>query len=83
MCKKQTSVPHSLPESEAIPLDAGLRMGGIPALDLWDLVIEVLHSNKNIQQASRRRCREEVSSHVSRNRVHNETLSTNTNAKTQ
>ena len=42
MCKKQTSVSHSSTESEIISLDAGLRMDGFPALDLWDLVIEVL-----------------------------------------
>ena len=41
MCKKQTSVSHSSTESEVISSDAGLRMDGIPALDLWDLVIEV------------------------------------------
>ena len=34
MCKKQTSVSHSSTESEIISLDAGLRMDGIPALDL-------------------------------------------------
>ena len=41
MCKKQTSVSHSSTESEIIALDAGLRMDGSPALDLWDMVIEV------------------------------------------
>ena len=45
MCKKQTCVSHSSTEAEIISLDAGLRMDGIPALDLWDLVKEVLHSN--------------------------------------
>ena len=45
--KKQTSVSHSSTEAEIISLDAGLRMDGIPALDLWDLVIDVLHSNPN------------------------------------
>ena len=35
MCKKQTSVSHSSTETEIISLDAGLRMDGIPALDLW------------------------------------------------
>ena len=34
MCKKQTSVSHSSTESEVISFDAGLRLGGIPALDL-------------------------------------------------
>ena len=45
MCKKQTSVSHSSTEAELISLDAGLRMDGIPALDLWDLVNEVFHSS--------------------------------------
>ena len=47
MCKKQTSVSHSSTESEIISLDAGMRMGGIPALDLWDLIVAVLHGNTN------------------------------------
>ena len=42
MCKKQTSVSHSSTESEIISLDAGLRLHGIPALDLWDLIVFVL-----------------------------------------
>ena len=37
MCEKQTSVSHSSTESEIISLDSGLRLDGIPALDLWDL----------------------------------------------
>ena len=45
--KKQTSVSHSSSEAEVISLDAGLRMDGIPALDLWNLVIEVFHSSQN------------------------------------
>ena len=47
MCKKQTSVSHSSTEAEETSLDAGLRMDGIPALDLWDVVIEVFHSSPN------------------------------------
>ena len=47
MCKKQTSVLHSSTEADIIPLDAGLRMEGIPALDLWDLGKEVFHSSPN------------------------------------
>ena len=42
MCKKQTSASHSSTESEIISLDAGLRLDGIPALDLWDLIVSVL-----------------------------------------
>ena len=47
MCKKKTSVSHSLTESEIISLDAGLRLDGITALDLWDLIVAVLHGNTN------------------------------------
>ena len=43
MCKKQTSVSHSSTESEIISLDAGFILDGIPALDLWDLIVAVLH----------------------------------------
>ena len=43
MCKKQTLVSHSSTESEIICL----RMDPIPALDLWDLVVTVLHGNTN------------------------------------
>ena len=45
MCKKQTSVSHSSTESEIISWDAGLRLDGFPALDLWDLIVAVLHGN--------------------------------------
>ena len=48
MYKKQTSVSHSSTESEFIYLDAGLRLNGIPALDLWDLIVLVLgNTNQN------------------------------------
>ena len=47
MSTTQTSVLLSSTESEIISLDAGLRMDGIPALDLWDVVIEVFHSSSN------------------------------------
>ena len=50
MCKTQTAVSLSSTESEIISLDAGLRMDGLPALDLSDKVIEVLRStNIHIQ----------------------------------
>ena len=48
MCKKQTAVSHSSTESEIISLDAGLRLDGIPALDLLDLIVLVLgNTNQN------------------------------------
>ena len=42
MCEKQTSGSHNPTESEIISLDAGLRLDGLTALDLWDLIVSVL-----------------------------------------
>ena len=44
MCKKQTAVSHSSTESEIISLDTGLRLDGLAALELWDLIVSVLGS---------------------------------------
>ena len=44
VCSNQLDVQETdfsftqLTEAEIISKDTGLRMGGIPALDLWDLV---------------------------------------------
>ena len=54
MCKKQTSVSPFSTESEIISLDAGLRMDGLHALDLWDVVTEVLRSTSNTERPIRR-----------------------------
>ena len=51
MCKKQTAVSHSSTESEIISLDTGLRLHGLPALELWDLIISILG---NVSQVSDR-----------------------------
>ena len=40
--KKQTAVSRSSTEAGITSLDAGLRMKGIPALGLWNTVIDVL-----------------------------------------
>ena len=40
--KKETAAPHSDTETEIISWDAGLRLEGIPALTLRDLVIDVV-----------------------------------------
>ena len=41
MCKKQNAASHSSTESEIISLDTGLRLDGLPALELWDLIVSV------------------------------------------
>ena len=48
--REQTWVPHNTTQSELISVDASLRLDGIPAFDLWDLVIDVLHSQSNRKQ---------------------------------
>ena len=54
MCKKQTSVSHSSTESEIISLDAGLGLDGLPALDLWGLIVLVLgNTNQNHDRTGR------------------------------
>ena len=41
-------------ESEIISLDAGLRLDGVPALDLWDLIVAVLgNTNQNRKEIRR------------------------------
>ena len=44
MCEKQTSVSRSSTESEIISLDTGLRLDGLPALKLWDIIVSVFGS---------------------------------------
>ena len=46
LCKKQGAVSHSSTEAEIIALDTGLRIDGLPAMTLWDLVINVLEPIK-------------------------------------
>ena len=48
--RNKTSVSHSSSESEIVSLDAGLRMDGLLALDLWDIVIQVLRSPQDEQE---------------------------------
>ena len=61
MCKKQTSDSHSSTEAEIISLDTGLRMDSVPALTLWDLMIEVFHSVPNDTDGPKRELRKPVS----------------------
>ena len=64
MCKKQTSVSHISTESEIISLDAGLRMDGVLALDLWDLVIEVLGTTPKLPKSTQACMREAGVAHT-------------------
>ena len=52
MCKKQTAVSHSSTESEITPLDTGLRLDELPALELWDLIVSVLGNVSRVSDGS-------------------------------
>ena len=56
-CKVQTAVLHRSTEAEVVALDAGLRLNGIPALGLWDILIEVLepHSQGDLMRHSKQK----------------------------
>ena len=46
MCKKQGVVSYSSSETEVVPLETAVRLEGIPALLLWEEIINVLHPIK-------------------------------------
>ena len=52
MCKKQTSVSYSSTESEIISLDSGLRLDGLPALELWDLIVSVFGNISHVSDST-------------------------------
>ena len=52
MCKKQTAVSHSSTESEIISLDTGLRLDGLLALELWDLIVSVFGNISRVPDRS-------------------------------
>ena len=54
MCKKQTAVSQSSTESEIISLNTGLRLDGLPALELWDLIVSVFGSMSQISDRTGR-----------------------------
>ena len=52
MCKKKIAVSHSSTESEIISLDTGLRLDGLPVLELWDLIVSVFRSVSQVSDRS-------------------------------
>ena len=54
MCKKQTTISHSSTKSKIISLDTGLRLDGLPALELWDLIVSVFGSAPQISDRTGR-----------------------------
>ena len=54
-CEKQTAASHSSAEAEVNPLDAGLRLKGIPALRLWYFVIDATPEEEAMNVKKHRR----------------------------
>ena len=52
MCKKQTAVSHSSTESEIISLETGLRLDGLRALELWDVIVSVFGNVSRVSDRS-------------------------------
>ena len=69
MCKKQTSVYHSSTESEIISLDTGLRLDGLPALEVWDLIVSVLGNVSRVSDRSGKPESDDHKHHKSHNKI--------------
>ena len=69
MCKKQTAVSHSSTESEIISLDTGLRIDGLLALELWDLIVSVLGNVSRVSDRSEQPDNDVHKRHKSRKKI--------------
>ena len=69
MCKKQTAVSHSSTESEIISLDTGLRLDGLPALELWDLIVSVLGNVSRVSDRTGKPVSDYHKHHKSHNKI--------------
>ena len=69
MCKKQTAVSQSSTESEIISLDTGLRLDGLPALELWDLIVSVLGNISGASDRSGKLESDDHKHHKSHNKI--------------
>ena len=69
MCKKQTSVSHSSTESEIISLDTRLKLDGLPALEVWDLIVSVLGNVSRVSDRSGKPVNGDHKHHKSHNKI--------------
>ena len=69
ICKKQTAVSHSSTESEIISLDTGLRLDGLPTLELWDPIVSVLGNISRVSDRSGKPESDDHKHHKSHNKI--------------
>ena len=67
--KKQTAVSHNSTESEIISVDTGLRLDGLPALELWDLIVSVLGNISRVSDRSEKPESDDHKHHKSHNKI--------------
>ena len=70
MCKKETAVSHCSTESEIISLDIGLRLDGLLALELWDLIVSVLGNVSRVSDRSGKPESDYHKHHKSHNKIY-------------
>ena len=63
------TVSHSSTESEIISLDTGLRLDGLPALELWDLIVSLLGNVSRVSDRSGKPESDEHKHHKSHNKI--------------
>ena len=66
--RNKTAVSHSS-ESEIISLDTGLRLDGLPALELWDLIVSVLGNVSRVSDRSAKLESDDHKHHKSHNKI--------------
>ena len=69
MCKKKSGVSHISTESEIISLDTGLRLDGLPALELWDLIVSVYGNVSRVSDRSGQPDNDDHKRHKSQKRI--------------
>ena len=69
LSKKQTAVSHSSTESESISVDTGLRLDGLPALELWDLIVSVHGNVSRVSDRSGKLESDDHKHHKSHNKI--------------
>ena len=66
---RNTAVSHSSTESEIISVDTGLRLDGLPALELWDLIVSVLGNVSRVSDRSGKPENDDHKHHKSHNKI--------------
>ena len=67
--QEKTAVSHSSTESEIISLDTGSRLDGLPALELWDLIVSVLGNVSRVSDRSGQPESDDHKHHKSQNKI--------------